>query len=232
MRLACYHNRSRILNIRQLSWWRKTINNFISKQNQFIFYQYDFTLKSVPRVRKKAECFFFLVRSWPKMVSIWNHLFFTVRRINNLRWEMMGSLMKTANLLTKSSFKFIEPNKNNIYISLISHLNSDCTFVMWCICSNFVSIAHLFSSNLFKILMIRIKKLFSLIYEINSCIWGQELRHLPTFQAKKIIPIWNGFRSFQVVNSIWNLITFKIIRSIIGCMWSKRAVLCMYVPEE
>lgn len=58
MRLACYHNRSRILNIRQLSWWRKTINNFISKQNQFIFYQYDFTLKSVPRVRKKQSVFF------------------------------------------------------------------------------------------------------------------------------------------------------------------------------
>lgn len=75
--------------------------------------------------------------------------------------------------------------------------------------------------------MIRIKKLFSIIYEINSCIWGQELRHLPTFQAKKK-PIWNGFRSYQVVNSIWNLITFQIIRSIIGCMWSKRAVLCMY----
>lgn len=183
-------------------------------------------------LEKKNRVFFFLGQVMTQDGISGNHLFFTVRRINNLRWEMMGSLMKTANLLTKSSFKLVEPNKNNIYISLISHLNSDCTFVMWCICSNFVSIVHLFSSNLFKILMIRIKKLFSLIYEINSCIWGRESRHLPTFQAKKIIPIWNGFRSFQVVNSIWNLITFQIIRSIIGCMWSKRAVLCMYVPEE
>lgn len=185
----------------------------------------------MPPVRKKTECFFFLVRSWPKIVSIWNHLFFTVRRLNNLRWEMMGWLLKTANLLTKIIIQ-IDWTKQKQYLHFTNLPFKHCTFVMWCICSNFVSIAHLFSSNLFKILMIRIKKLFSLIYEINSCIWGQELRHLPTFQAKKKKPIWNGFRSFQVVNSIWNLITFQIIRSIIGCMWSKRAVLCMYVPEE